>query len=135
MIGTRVKLSDLSPEASKQVRRAIGAPVFAKSQKSSSKWRNVRVTLDGIRFASQREAQRYAELKIELRAGMIGDLELQKRFPLMVNGVHVCAYVADLVYCRQGVRVVEDAKGKATDVYKIKRALMRAVYGIEIVEV
>ena len=135
MVGVRVKLRDLSPEARKQVRRAMGAPVSAESQKAPSKWRNVRTTVDGIRFASQREARRYAELKIELRTGEITDLKLQKRFALRVNGVHVCAYVADFVYRRKGSRVVEDAKGKATDVYKIKRALMRAIYGIEIVEV
>ena len=84
---------------------------------------------------SQREANRYAELKIELQAGEIADLELQKRFALCVNGVHICDYIADFVYCRQGIPVVEDAKGKPTDVYKIKRALMRAIQGVEIVEV
>jgi len=135
MVGVRVRLSDLSPEARKQARRAMGAPISAVTSKTPSKWRNVRTTLDGIHFASKREARRYAELKIELQAGELTDLKLQKRFALCVNGVHVCDYIADFVYRRHGVRVVEDAKGKATDVYKIKRALMRAIYGIEIVEV
>ena len=113
----------------------MGAPGSTEFQKAPSKWRNVRTTVDGIQFASQREARRYAELKIELRAGEITDLKLQKRFALRVNGIHVCDYVADFVYHRKGIRVVEDAKGKATDVYRIKRALMRAIHGVEIVEV
>ena len=135
MVGVRVKLRDLSPEARNQVCRAMGAPGSTEFQKAPSKWRNVRTTVDGIQFASQREARRYAELKIELRAGEITDLKLQKRFALRVNGIHVCDYVADFVYRRKGIRVVEDAKGKATDVYRIKRALMRAIHGVEIVEV
>jgi len=135
MVGIRMKIRDLGPEARKQVRRVIGAPAFADTQPVPSKWRNARVTVDGIRFASKREANRYAELKIELHAGEITDLKLQKRFALCVNGVHICDYVADFVYYRQGVRAVEDAKGKATDVYKIKRALMRAIHGIKIVEI
>lgn len=104
-------------------------------QKSKSKWRNVRTTIDGITFASKREANRYSELKLELLAGEISELELQKPFSLDVNGVHICDYVADFVYKRNGIQITEDAKGKATDLYKIKRALMRAVHGIEIIEV
>jgi len=135
MVSVRVRLRDLGPEAREQARRGIEAPVSADVQPVPSKWRNVPVIVDGIRFASQREANRYAELKIELQAGEIADLELQKRFALCVNGVHICDYIADFVYCRQGIPVVEDAKGKPTDVYKIKRALMRAIQGVEIVEV
>ncbi len=104
-------------------------------EQSESKWHNVRTELDGITFDSAREANRYGELKIELLAGEITDLELQKRFSLDVNGIHVCNYFADFVYKRSGVQIVEDSKGKPTDLYKIKRALMLAIRGIKIVEV
>ncbi len=102
---------------------------------SKSKWHNVRTTVDGITFASKHEANRYAELKIEQLAGEITDLELQKPFSLDVNGVHICDYVADFVYRKGGHFIVEDAKGKRTDLYKIKRRLMFAIYGVEIHEV
>jgi hypothetical protein len=42
--------------------------------------------------------------------------------------------VADFAYKRNGEEIVEDAKGKATELYRIKKALMLAVLGIEIVE-
>ena len=43
--------------------------------------------------------------------------------------------IADFVYYRRGIWVVEDAKGDRTDVYIIKRKLMLEKYGIEIEEV
>ncbi|CAG0964584.1 hypothetical protein ANRL3_01099 [Anaerolineae bacterium] len=102
---------------------------------TQSKWRNVRTTVDEFTFASKREANRYAELKIELLAGEIAELELQKTFSLDVNGVHICDYIADFVYQRNGAQIVEDAKGKATDLFVVKKALMRAIHGIDVIEV
>ncbi len=137
-------MKGLDPEVTRRIRTALIAAkddnrdpntLTTDAQKEESKWHNVRTTVDGITFASKREADRYAELRLELLAGEISALELQKRYSLDVNGVHICDYVADFVYKRDGLQIVEDAKGKATDLYKIKRALMRAVLSIEIVEV
>jgi dsDNA-binding SOS-regulon protein len=63
-----------------------------------SKYGAVRTEVDGISFASKKEARRYSELKLLERAGEIADLQLQPRFPLTVNGVRVCTYVADFQY-------------------------------------
>jgi Protein of unknown function (DUF1064) len=141
----RVKLRDLGPEARKQIQHSLQSSrrKTNRSNRSSSsitettesKWRNVRTTVDEITFASKREANRYAELRIELLAGEIAELELQKTFSLDVNGAHICDYVADFVYQRNGAQIVEDAKGKATDVFRIKQALMRAIHRIDVVEV
>lgn len=47
-----------------------------------------------------------------------------------------CTYIADFVYKdKDGNEVVEDVKGFRTDVYKIKKKMMRYRYGIEIQEV
>lgn len=103
-----------------------------------NKYRARRVALDGHTFDSQHEADVYAERVLELRAGLISDLEVHRRFRLEVNGVHICDYEADLSYMRAGRLVVEDAKSPPTrrlPVYRIKRKLMRALYGIDIVEV
>ena len=136
-------LKGLPPEVRQRIRATLRSQPrettnevesVANQQPSKSKWRNVRTSVDGITFASKREANRYAALKIELLAGEITDLELQKPFRLDVNGVHICDYIADFVYRRDGVQVTEDAKGKATELYRIKKALMRAIYGIEILE-
>lgn len=101
-----------------------------------NKYRNKPVTIDGIRFASQREGKRYVELKILERAGEIQCLTLQRPYKLEVNGLHVCKYVADFVYVgSSGEIVVEDVKGVRTKEYIIKRALMKACLGIDVKEV
>ncbi len=99
---------------------------------------------DVRRFDSKREGRRYLDLRILRSAGKITDLELQPSFDLMAGDVHLrhqtgrkIRYIADFAYTdleRGGVRVVEDAKGMKTDVYKLKRAIMEAM-GFTIVEV
>ena len=76
------------------------------------------------------------------RAGEIDNLERQVKFELIPtqkkNGKvleRACSYVADFVYNENGEQVVEDTKGIRTEAYKIKRKMMRWLYGIEIKEV
>jgi hypothetical protein len=100
-------------------------------------FKNVRVKEDGITFGSRAEYARYAVLKTRAENGEILGLEVHPRFPLVVNGVKICTYVADFRY-DDGLtqeRVVEDVKGVAKEVYVIKKKLMLAILGIEIVEV
>ncbi len=99
------------------------------------KYRNVPTEVDGIRFASKREARRYGDLKLLERAGEICQLKLQPRYPLAVNGVHVCTYVADFEYreTKTGRYVSEDAKGVRTRDFINKAKLFHAIYGREVV--
>lgn len=112
------------------------------SANTKSKYHSRKQTIDGHVFASKREAARYAELKLLERAGIISDLELQKRFELIpsqrIDGKVVerpCYYVCDFAYCEGGKQVIEDAKGMKTEVYKIKKKLMLYKYGIRVREV
>ena len=94
-------------------------------------------TVDGIRFASKFESERYGYLKSLERAGVIRRLQLQPRYKLAVNGVLICTYVADFSYEREGTdgswtSIVEDAKGVETPEFKLKKKLMQAVLDIEI---
>ena len=102
------------------------------------KYRNVPTVIDGHRFDSKREAARWSELNLLVRAGEITGLERQVRFPLTVNGVTVAHYVADYVYRdHQDRRVVEDVKSEITrkdPTYRLKAKLM-AVLHQQIVEV
>lgn len=100
-----------------------------------SKYGNRRVKLDGHTFDSVREAARYRELSLLVKAGAINDLELQKSYLITVNGKLVCRYVADFVYQSDDGLIVEDVKGFRTPVYKLKKKLMLAAFGIEIREV
>ncbi len=90
--------------------------------------------VDGIRFDSKLEAERWQQLVLLQQLKSISNLERQVRFPLEVNGVLIATYVADFVYLEDGEQVVEDSKGKRTREYQMKAKLMRAVHGIEIRE-
>jgi hypothetical protein len=100
-----------------------------------TKYRAKPVTIDGIRFASQAEARRYGHLKIMQGIGHIEGLVVHPRFPISVNGKKVCVYEADFEYRVGANRVIEDVKGVATPVYRLKKKLLSALYGIEITEV
>lgn len=106
-----------------------------------SKYRNKKVIIDGIEFPSKKEGNRYQELKLMQRAGIITDLRMQvpyilvPAFNLGKKRYRNMSYVADFVYKENGKEVVEDTKGFRTDVYKIKKKLMAYIYQIEIKEV
>lgn len=96
---------------------------------------NAKVTyVDGIRFDSKWEADRYCQLKILEKSGEVTDLELQVEYKIMINDVLVTKYIADFVYIMGEKKIVEDAKGFITPEYRIKKNLMLAVNGIEIYE-
>lgn len=128
------------------------------------KYGNKKVTVDGIKFDSKKEADRYTELKLLEKAGKIHGLELQKVFELIPaqyeekftgerykKGVNkgapklkkVClekavTYKADFCYFvnnGHNTFVVEDTKGMRTKDYIIKRKLMLYVHQIKIKEV
>lgn len=106
-----------------------------------SKYGAKRTTVDGITFASKKEARRYGELKLLAKAGRVQDLRLQPRYPLHVNGELVCTYVADFAYVAVNDNgeaerpYVEDVKGFKTPEYRLKSKLFKAVHGFAIHEV
>lgn len=102
------------------------------------KFRNQPTVVDGITFASKKEARRWGDLCLLERAGRITDLKAHPAFPLDVNGYPVCRYVADASYVENGVLVVEDTKSEITrkhPVYRLKNKLFRALMGFPIREV
>ena len=99
-----------------------------------SKYRNIKTTLDGFQFDSRREGFRWIQLRQMERDGAIKKLQRQVVFPLIVNGELLCKYKADFVYETAGKRIVEDVKGVRTDMYRLKKKLMRIILGIEILE-
>lgn len=107
-------------------------------RKRKSKYRNVRTKVDGITFDSKKEAARWTVLHALLMAEKISNLRRQIPYDFAVKGEHICTYIADFVYVLDGVVIVEDVKSKATrklPVYRIKKKLMKAIYGLEILEV
>lgn len=102
-----------------------------------SKYHAKKTEVDGIVFASKKEALRYGELRQMERAGKIEHLRLQVPYVLYEKSVYgrCVRYVADFVYVENGVEVVEDVKGYKTDVYKLKKRIMAEKYGVVIREI
>lgn len=106
-----------------------------------SKYHSTPVEVDGIRFDSKREANRWFELRMLERAGKIEKLKRQVKYLLIPSQYRdgkcierECSYLADFVYVKDGHLVVEDCKGFRTPEYKLKRKLMLERYDIRLVE-
>lgn len=104
-----------------------------------SKYNAVKTTTyDGIKHDSKKEANRWLELNLLLRAGEISDLKRQVKYELIpkVGKFRATYYIADFVYKeKDGTEVVEDTKSAATannQVFRIKEKLMLWRHGIEI---
>jgi len=93
------------------------------------------VELQGIHFDSTAEAQRYAELQLLAAAGAIHALRVQPRYELQPaftaptgETVRAITYKADFEYQEDGRTIVEDVKGVATPVFRLKAKLFRYRY-------
>ena len=103
------------------------------------KYHNKKTVADGIKFDSKLEAERYTQLKMMERAGVIRNLELQPSFELLPsfrkNGKtwRKTVYKADFRYilCENDKTIIEDVKGSAsviTDVFRLKQKLFEYKY-------
>ena len=124
------------------------------SWRRGNKYHAKSVVIDGIKFPSGKEGERFLYLRELEKRGEISNLRRQVRFELLpaaykdvvkhlktkdkvVSRVFLgsVAYVADFVYERDGQTVVEDTKGYKTKEYIIKKKMMYALKGIEIQEI
>lgn len=143
-----IDISQLGKDAQAQVM----AKMAVQEVKKRSKYGNRKVVRDGIKFDSEREADRFGELKVLRAMGKIRDLRLQANFTLVegyttIEGKRIkpMVYRADFTYERttepdcngtvHWLREVEDAKGAKTKDYLLKKKLMQDKYGITIREV
>jgi len=155
MVDMSIDMGNLSPWARRQIEAQLGPGAGEKPRKYHNK-PTERVTPAGnaIRFDSRKEARRYDELMILLRAGKIRDLKLQPQFTLQESyitpegeRVRSTRYQADFFYERPTepdingqvywMPVVEDVKSSATKtrLYQDKKKRMLEKFGISIHEV
>jgi len=104
-----------------------------------NKYGNVLTEYAGRTFHSKKEAEHAAYLDLLKHAKKDKDrvvrVVYQAPIALNIGNVHVANYIADfIVYFADGRKEVQDVKGFRTDIYKIKKKLVFALHGIEIVE-
>lgn len=141
-------INDLPEKYRKQAAEKLNGrtPPKESRKKAAVKYRNHPTEVNGIRFDSKKEAQRYKHLMDRLKNGEISDLRLQAGFTLVegfttVTGERIRPerYVADFIYMDEmGERIVEDVKSEITrknPAYRIKKKQMADKFGIVIREV
>lgn len=99
----------------------------------SSKYKNVPTMVDGIRFASKKEAEYYEKLKLLQKDGVISFFIRQPSFDLP-GGIK---YRADfMVFGNLSLGLcsvsVVDCKGFSTDTFKLKHRLLQATYPFDL---
>jgi hypothetical protein len=109
----------------------------ARTINRKAKFKNIRTEQDGVTHDSGWEAERFQQLKLMEKAGEIRDLRHHVGFPLLVGDELVGSYEADAVYFDQRLnrKIVEDAKGCRTPLYRWKARHFKAQYGFSITEV
>lgn len=94
-----------------------------------SKYGARKVTIDGVTFDSAGEANRWRQLQLLAKAGVVKGLgKPHPSFPIMLNGTKVCTVEMDFAYSENGHAVVEDFKGMDTPMSRLKRKLLAAAY-------
>jgi len=133
----RMTEEQLAAMRSKTATRSV-APL-AGTDTGRTKFNNKKVVLNGLKFDSKKEARRHQDLTLMQAAGQISELRRQVPYPLVINGIDICTYIADFVYVRHPITggslsVVEDVKGFKTPEYRMKNKMMFAVHNIRILE-
>ena len=112
--------------------------LFPGEDNGQRKYHNQRTVHDGITFDSLKEADRYEELKLKKKAGLINSLIVHPGFDMSINGVHICRFVPDFAYVdsETGKKVIEDVKSKPTitRAYVMKKRLLKAIHGLDVRE-
>lgn len=109
-----------------------------------NKFGAVKTEVDGIKFDSKHEANRWLQLRLLERAGAIRDLKRQVRIdligqqkPLKTRSGRAMRLTVDFTYQDSRLNwatVYEDAKGAVTRDYEVRKAVAEAM-GLTITEV
>lgn len=104
-----------------------------------SKYGNKKTEYNGRLYDSKKEAAYAQELDLLKSAknplDRVLSWEPQIPFLIEINGKKICKYVLDFRVEYEDRLEHIDVKGVRTDVYKIKKKLVEAIYGIVIKEV
>jgi hypothetical protein len=96
------------------------------------KFKAITTELDGIKFASRKEARRYRELRLLEKSGELLFFLRQVPFHLPANVKYVCDF---LCFWQDDTVTIEDVKGIKTPLYVLKKKQVEAIYPVKIMEV
>ena len=104
-------------------------------QKSGNKYHAVSSVYNGYYYQSKKEAAYAQELDLRKKAGDIKDWERQVKISLDIKArgeqklYHICNYYVDfLIHHNNKSKELIEVKGFETDVWRLKRKLLEAVW-------
>lgn len=112
---------------------------YKKTLKKGNKYGSKKTEYNGVFYDSKREANFAAHLDnlkhaVDPKEKVI-DVKRQVPYPIQINNQHICKYLADFVVVYgDGRTEVIDVKGFKTEVYRLKKKMVEAQYGIKIIE-
>lgn len=99
-----------------------------------NKYNNKKIIYNNIKFDSLKELERYKGLEILEKNGIIFDLKVHPKYLLQEGFCYgkgkqrPIYYIADFSYTENDKNIVEDVKGKKTEVYNLKKKLFLYKY-------
>lgn len=104
-----------------------------------NKYHAKKTEYNGRTFDSKKEANRAWELDMLKKAGEVVEVEYQPVFECVIDGKKICKYIADFqVTYKDGHVEYEDIKGCkkgcAYQLFRLKKKMVEALSGVEILE-
>jgi len=105
----------------------------------TSKYKAIKTVYNGISYDSKAEAACAYRLDLLKQEGTVKEWQRQITFKLVVNDELITSYRLDFLVTysddtKEYVDIKGYRKGAAYQIYTLKRKLMKAVYGIDIIE-
>lgn len=100
-----------------------------------NKFNAKKTAIGDMKFDSESEGNFYAELMLQVRAGLIKSVECQVKEELFAYGKHICNYYCDfLVIHNNGVKeyLEHKSQGTVTQLWRFKWKMLEAKYSKEI---
>jgi hypothetical protein len=104
-----------------------------------SKYGAIKTEYNGISYHSKKEADYASQLDFRIKLGEVLKWDRQVSMNIIVNKEIICKYICDFVVTgANGVVEFIDVKGMrsgaAYEMFKLKKKLVKATLGIEIIE-
>lgn len=103
---------------------------------SRSKFGNKVTEYKGVKYHSKKEAHYAMMLDALIKRGEVLSWQGQVSFPIVIGEAKICTYICDFVVeYSDGRQEVVDVKGFKTDIYRLKKKLVEALFDVRIIEV
>lgn len=99
-----------------------------------------KITFFGHTFDSIKEGKFYLTLKADKHEGLIKDFEMQVPYEFKFNNTLICTYYLDFMIINNSgkkryIDIKGYRKGATYAIFRIKKKLMQAFYGINVEEI